>query len=102
MLQCIKLMCSTSWFAGVRQLAESVVKSVGREQKEAAILKLYAVLNQATWVAPHAEGWAAAFIGLLDLGLARFIKHAAGIVIRRDKGFSDAVRISPPIGPCLV
>ncbi|KAK9836410.1 hypothetical protein WJX84_004398, partial [Apatococcus fuscideae] len=77
---------------GVRQLAESVVKSVGREQKEAAILKLYAVLNQATWVAPHAEGWASAFIGLLDLGLARFIKHAAGIVIRRDKGFSDAVR----------
>ncbi|KAK9812888.1 hypothetical protein WJX72_005286 [[Myrmecia] bisecta] len=79
--------------AGVKKLAQLVVVAVSHKQKEQAILKLYAVLSQAAFVSVQALDWAAAFAGLLDVGLARFIKHTAGIVVRKDKGFSDAVRI---------
>ncbi len=31
----------------------------------------------------------AAFTGLVDIGVARLLKHAAGMVIREDKGVSN-------------
>ncbi len=55
------------------------------------MLKLYAVLSQAQFVQHRASEWEAAFVGLLEVGVSRFLKHAAGVVIRKDKGFSNMV-----------
>lgn len=52
---------------------------------------------QAQFVQNNASDWEAAFMGLLDIGLPRFLKHAAGVVVRKDKGFSDMVSSLPCI-----
>ena len=66
------------------------------------MLKLYTVLCQTAWVTQPglAQDWSASYRGLLDLGLPRFIKHCASIVVRRDKGYADAVSLWP-ISKCL-
>ena len=72
-----------------------MVKASGQEEKEHAVLKLYAVLCQTAWVSQPGlnEDWTASYLGLLELGLPRFLKHAAALVLRRDKGYSDLVRL---------
>lgn len=80
--------------AGIAGLAKQVTLAVEPQEKEQAILKLYAVLRQTTWVAQAGgpnQGWSTSFTGILDLGLAKFLKHIAALVIRRDKGYSDLV-----------
>lgn len=83
--------------AGVSMLAKQVIRAGSRRQKGDAILKLYAVISQAAWVTQRGltEEWTAIYFGLLQIGLARFIKHAAGIVVRPDKGFNDLVGALP-------
>eukprot|EP00891_Asterochloris_glomerata_P006855 jgi/Astpho2/6855/Aster-06527 len=75
--------------SAVRHLATQVIRAHGTRQKEHAVLKLYAVLSQAQFVQHRASEWEAAFVGLLEVGVSRFLKHAAGVVIRKDKGFSN-------------
>lgn len=81
---------------GVSILARNVVKAGSRKQKGEAVLKLYAVTSQAAWVTQRGltDEWTAIYLGLLNVGLARFVKHCAGIVIRTDKGFTDLVQLS--------
>ena len=72
------------------------MRAGSRKQKGEAILKLYAVISQAAWVTQRGltEEWTAIYFGLLQIGLARFVKHCASIVVRADKGFPDLVQ--PP------
>ena len=76
-------------------LAKQVIRAGSRKQKGDAILKLYAVISQAAWVTQRGltEEWIAIYFGLLHIGLSRFIKHTASIVVRADKGFTDLVRV---------
>ena len=75
-----------------------MIKASGQQEKEHAVLKLYAVLCQTAWVSQPGlnEDWTASYLGLLELGLPRFLKHAAALVLRRDKGYSDLVRTCKP------
>lgn len=82
----------SSW-PGIAGLGRSVIQAVGQQQKEQAILKLYAVLCQSAWMTQPGltQGWNTSYMSILELGLPKFLKHTAALVLRRDKGYSDLV-----------